>query len=121
MCAHTCWGRSVWSTENGERTRRPVGVSPRLPGEQCPGAAVGHQPAGRGSLVGDRDGTPAALLPGSPGSHPTQPPSTLRAGRCYRTTEAWGRACGLQSQRLGSDPDFSYSHAVPPGARIFPS
>lgn len=29
--------------------------------------------------VGDRDGTPAALLPGSLSSHPTQPPSTLSA------------------------------------------
>lgn len=63
----------MWSTEK-ERGRKPVGVSPTLPGEQPPWGR--HEPPACGKvLLGrDRNGTPAALLlPGSLGSHRSAP------------------------------------------------
>lgn len=53
VCVYVCaraGAGSVWSTEKGERGRKPVGVTPHCLENSHPGGGMSHQPVGRCSL-----------------------------------------------------------------------
>lgn len=50
VCVCVFGVRSVWSTEKGERGRKPVGVTQHCLESSHPGGGMSHQPVGRCSL-----------------------------------------------------------------------